>query len=182
MIVPERKFVQVQRQVILAHLVVTAHNSALEQAPEPFNRVRMRRADNVLALTVIDRLVDETMRAKMPVSGVFIGRHQRDFLRDSLFYKAFQRVESGLFDHLADDVSLAADGSDHHCLAGAVWPATVTALVPMLIRVFSADETFIRFYFTDQLVKRLVLHRGANARAHIPSGFVAAASDLPVNL
>ena len=41
MIVPERKFVQVQRQIVLAHLVVTAHNSALEQAPEAFNGVRV---------------------------------------------------------------------------------------------------------------------------------------------
>ncbi len=63
MIVSERKFVQVQRQIILAHLVVTAHNSALEQAPEAFNRVRMRRADNVLMLTVIDGFMDETVCA-----------------------------------------------------------------------------------------------------------------------
>src|SRR6266851_8550969 len=147
MIVSERKFVQVQRQIILAHLVVASHNSALEQAPEAFNRVRMRRADNVLALTVIDGLVDETMRAKMPVSGVFIGRDQRDFLRDGLFYKTVQRVESGFLDHLTDHVALAADGSDHHRLASAIWSATVTAFVPMLVRVFPADETFIRFYF-----------------------------------
>ena len=80
MIVPERKFVQIQRQIILAHLVVTAHNSALEQAPKAFNRVRMSRANNVLMMAVIDRFVDETVSAKMAVSEILISRHERDFL------------------------------------------------------------------------------------------------------
>jgi len=99
MIVSERKFVQVQRQVILAHLVVTSHNSALEQAPEAFDRVRMSRADNILILVVTDRLVDESMCPKMTVASVFIGRNERHFLRYGFFHEVLQGVESGLFDH-----------------------------------------------------------------------------------
>lgn len=117
MVVSEREFVQVQRQIILAHLVVTAHNSALEQAPKAFNRVRMSRADNVLILGVIDSPMDETVRAEMTVAGAFIGRHQRDFLRDGFSNETVKRIESSSLDHLADYVSLSADCADHHRLA-----------------------------------------------------------------
>ena len=126
MVVPERKFVQVQRQIVLAHLVVTAHNSALEQAPKAFNRVRMNRTDNVLILAVIDRLMDETVRAEMTVSGAFIGRHKRDFLRDGFSNETVKRIEPSFLDHLADHVSLPADCADHHRLADSVAALTST--------------------------------------------------------
>src|ERR1700735_519052 len=138
MIVSEREFVQVQRQIALAHLVVAAHNSALEQAPEAFNRVRMSRADNVLVLAVADGLMDESVRAKMTIASVFISRHQRDFLRDGFFEEVFQRIESGFFNHLTDYVSLAADASEYHRLvlhAGTL-PA---ALANMLVEFLAAD-------------------------------------------
>ncbi len=58
----------------------------------------------------------------MPVSEILIGRHERNFFRDGFFHEVFQRVESSLFDHLTDNISLAGDGSDHHRLAAEMRP------------------------------------------------------------
>src|SRR5271155_5267988 len=182
MIVSEREFVQVQRQIVRAHLVVTAHNSALEQAPEAFNRVRMSRADNVFVLPVIDGLMHKAVALEMAIAGIFIGRHQRDFLRDGFLNEILKRPEFRIFDHLADDITLAAYGSDHHRLTAVVWALSVAALPVVPIFVFATDPSFVRFDLTDQLLERLVLHRGADARAHIPRGFIAAAANLPMDL
>jgi hypothetical protein len=56
-VVPELKFIQVQRQVLLADVVVGADNSALEQAPERFQIVGMHFATHVLVRLVVNMLV-----------------------------------------------------------------------------------------------------------------------------
>ena len=173
MVVPESEFVQVQRQIALAHLVVAAHNSALEQAPEAFNRVRVRRADNVLIVAVVHGLMDESMRAKVTIASVFIGRHQRDFLRDGFLDEDFQRPESGFLNHLTDNVSLAADGSEYHRLVLHA-EALPAALANVLVEFLAADIRFVRLDFTHQFLERFVLHSSTDARAHVPSRFVRA--------
>ena len=46
-VVAERKFRQIQRQIRFADFVIAAHNSAPQQAPERFNRLRMDFAAHV---------------------------------------------------------------------------------------------------------------------------------------
>jgi hypothetical protein len=52
-VISELKFCDVQREVFAADLVIGADDAALNQRPEAFNRVRVDRADNVLAGGVI---------------------------------------------------------------------------------------------------------------------------------
>jgi hypothetical protein len=56
-VVAELKFRDVQRQILLADLVIGTDNAALEDAPEALNRVRVNRADDVFALRVFDDLM-----------------------------------------------------------------------------------------------------------------------------
>jgi hypothetical protein len=52
-VVPELKFRDVQRQIFAADLVIAAGNTALQDAPEVFNRVGVNRADNMIAAVPI---------------------------------------------------------------------------------------------------------------------------------
>src|SRR5262249_9143755 len=49
------KLVQVQRQVLLAHMVVAAYDTTLNQRPEGFDVIGMHFAAHVLAFAVVDR-------------------------------------------------------------------------------------------------------------------------------
>ena len=51
---PELKLIQIQRQIGLADIVIAAHDSALEQRPERFNRIGVSRTDYVFALAMTD--------------------------------------------------------------------------------------------------------------------------------
>src|SRR5216684_3230651 len=62
-VVAEHKFVQIERQILLAHLVIAAHDSALEQRPKAFNRVRVDDAVDVFARTVTDDAMWQGVRA-----------------------------------------------------------------------------------------------------------------------
>src|ERR1700722_13888570 len=53
-VVPELKFSDVERQILLADFVVAANDPALEDAPKAFNRVGVHSADNVFTLGVLD--------------------------------------------------------------------------------------------------------------------------------
>ena len=56
-IIPELKFRHVQRQIFGADFMETADHATLEDAPKPFNRIGMHRADYILLAVVINRLV-----------------------------------------------------------------------------------------------------------------------------
>ena len=48
-VVAERKFVEIERQVFGADLMVCANHATLEQSPERFNRVSVNVASDVFA-------------------------------------------------------------------------------------------------------------------------------------
>ena len=56
-VVTELELCEVQRQILLADIMVSAHDSALQERPERFNRIGMRGSDNVFTLSVADDLV-----------------------------------------------------------------------------------------------------------------------------
>jgi hypothetical protein len=58
----------------------------------------------------------------------------------------------------------------------------MTLFVPMSVLVFPANKHFGHFDDTHKLAEIGVMHRSAKPHAHIPCGFVRAASDLPLNL
>jgi hypothetical protein len=55
------KLRDVERQIFLADFVEAPDDAALEDAPETFNRVGVKRADNVVALAMIDALMRQTI-------------------------------------------------------------------------------------------------------------------------
>src|ERR1700733_15215716 len=58
-IIAELEFRDVQRQIFPADFVEAADDPAFEDRPEPLNRIRVDRADDVLSRTVIDNRVRE---------------------------------------------------------------------------------------------------------------------------
>src|SRR5262249_22022862 len=60
-IIPELKFCDVQRQIFVTDLVETAHDTALDQRPEAFDRVRMNCANDMLAGRMVNRLMREAI-------------------------------------------------------------------------------------------------------------------------
>jgi hypothetical protein len=61
-IVPELELRNVKMQVLLAHVVESADDPALEYPPEAFNRVGVHSADNVLALGMVNGDVQQEAR------------------------------------------------------------------------------------------------------------------------
>lgn len=176
---PERKFVQIQRQVLRANFVIVADDSPLEQRPERFNRLRVHATTHVFGLGVRDRIVRMRL-AQIPVVRGFIGRDQRDVFRDDAANEVRMGVESGFLDHLADHVTLARDCADNLDFA---LRGDVAAFALVFVSLQTADPSLIGFYnvphHSDELAIR---RRSADARAHIPRGFVRAGSDHSVDL
>ena len=54
---PERKLIQIQRQIFTAHVMIVADDSAFQQAPKVLNRVRVNGADNILMLGMVHGLM-----------------------------------------------------------------------------------------------------------------------------
>jgi len=180
---PERKLIQIQRQIFTAHVMIVADDSAFQQAPKVLNRVRVNGADNVLMQTVIDALMRHSVSAEIPITGVLIGRNQRYFVRHGGAHKILIRRESEFIDRLADYIPFASNRADHHRLVGqmAASARSIFALVGVLVLIFSADVSFVGL--DDAFQREYVAPHGRpDARAHIPRGFVRAASDHPMDL
>src|ERR1700674_1030984 len=60
-IVAERKLREVERQIVFAHLVIAAHDAALQETPEGFQIVGMDLAAHVLMRFVIDVLMRKSL-------------------------------------------------------------------------------------------------------------------------
>ena len=111
-VVPELKLRDVQRQILRTDLVEASDDPALEDAPEPFNRVRVDRADNVLLLGVRDGAVLELTFQK-PITVMFVCRDQRHLVRNHRMNELLQRVPVGALD---DDLEFCVRGG--RCLGG----------------------------------------------------------------
>jgi len=176
---PELKLIQVEWQISFADFVIAAHDAALEKRPERFNRIGVRRTYYVFALTVTDYAMI-VVAAEQAIARVFIGREQLDAgsIRD-LTNETIESGRIGVLDHLADHVSFPADRADDGNLAVRAGFAVALALV--LVRLFPADVRLVSLDLAQQL-REIVFHCSADARAHIPRGFVRAGSHHAMNL
>ena len=165
----ERKLVQVQRQVLLADVMVRSHHATLQERPEVFEVLSMNLAAHVLALHMVHSFMAETAM-QMFVANILIGRDQADSVADSLTYETFQRRSRGVFDHLADHVALARDRTDDTNLARtkAASPKML-ALASVLVLFLSTNESLVYFDDTHKLAEIGIGHSSAQAMAHIPS-------------
>src|SRR5688572_14432459 len=115
-----RKLVHVQRQILLTHMMKTADDSALKQRPKRINMSGMDVTAHVLALAMFHRFVVVSLFLQKPIAGVFIGRNQRNLIRDGFTDKAVQGGGIGIRDHLRHNHAFTGDSADYsHFTSGA---------------------------------------------------------------
>ena len=180
-VVPELKFSDVERQGFLADLVIAANDPALEDAPKAFNCVGMDSSDDVFASSVLYDLVRVNL-LDVPVAGPFVGHKQADLIGDGVHHELGENFRADRANNARDDAALAADCANNRDFARAKAAATTVPASAMLVVGLAADEGFVDFDHSAQLVEILFDQRGANAMAHIPSGLVRAETDVAMDL
>lgn len=167
-----RELVQVERQILLAHIVIRPDDAPLQEAPEVFDVIRVNAAAHVFALAMMDGFVRVEM-LQIRVANILVSRDQGDFVLDGLFHEKAQGVGIGFFDRLTDHVTLARNRADDGHLAriGRSTAAVFGADVLVAVLLLAAKEGFINLNFARQFGVIIAEHR-ANAVAHIKSGLV----------
>lgn len=180
-IVAELELGNIQREVLLADLVVCANDAAFNQAPEAFDGVGMDRTHDIVSGLMTHGFV-RVVFPQAAIGGMFVGVEQGNVSRNNLPHEILESFGAGVFDHASDYVALALDGTDHDALVRAFTTNTALFLIPMAVFVVPTDIGFIDFHDTHELAKFLVDQRGADAMAHAPSGAIAARTDHAVDL
>jgi hypothetical protein len=176
------KFVQVQRQIFFADVVVGADDSALDERPERFHRVRMNDAANILAFAMVHGVMWEFLPSrKVLIARMFIGRDQFNsiLVHDSI-NESMQRRHIGVLDHLADNVSFASYRADDRRFVASA--SDVALLVPMAIFILAADVGFVHFHDSHKQTEIRIVQSSAQTMAHIKSRLVGTGIDHPMNL
>jgi hypothetical protein len=179
-IIPELKFRDVQRHVFGADLVEAANDTALEDAPEAFNRIGVDRADNVLTRAVVDRLM--IVVGQPAIGRIVIGRKQADLVADRLVNEGLQVLFADELQNASDHVALALHRADDGRLGAGGVLAALAALADVFVFVFAPDPRFVHLNDAAKLVHVIFDKSNADAMAHIPSGFVRAEAHRPHDL
>ncbi len=182
-VIPELKLGNVEREILAADFVECADHAALNQRPETFDCLSMNRANNVLA----DRMVNArvwVITVKRIVASPLIGAKQTDFRGNALAHKFREGRGPHVVDDAGDHVALTAHGSCDDGLArtDSTGSTATTALVPMPVLGFAADESLVHLHDAHELAEGAILQTGADAVTHIPSGAVRAEAEHPVDL
>jgi hypothetical protein len=166
-VVAELKFSQVEWQIFLAYVVISADDSAFKQRPERINILSVDLATHVLASYVADCLMRMGGRQK-PIAAVFIGGNERHPFRHRSTDETVQRSRISIFDRLTNDVPLARDRANDGNLASRT--AAFEPVFEMAIFTLAADVGFVHFHDSHQLRELRIAHRSAQPVAHVPSG------------
>ena len=178
-VVAELKLSQIQRQILLAELMVIPNHATLQQCPKAFDVVGMDFAAHVLMRLVVNSIVRESLREFL-IARAFVRRDQIDFLRNHLADESAHGLHRSIFDDLTDHATLARDRAYDGGLVERA--ATALLLIPVPVFVLAADVSLIDFDDTHQLLKLRVFHRSAQPHAHVPSRSVRSRSDHPMDL
>jgi hypothetical protein len=169
----ERIFIKVHLQVLGADVAVDAPNAVLRQAPEAFQRVRVRVAIDVYLRGMMDALVFVSHPLQLLVSGSFVCEHSRRGQHMSFNQREDGRL-SGVGYHLCDDSPLAfyrtPNSSFAYCAA-----TRPEFLIRVLVAFLSAVEAFVCLYFARQRLIITFQHL-ADQMEHSPSGLVGNAN------
>ena len=182
-VVTELEFIDVQRQIGSADLVEIADDAALDERPETFDVLSMNRTDDIVAFGVVDDFMRIAWR-QTAITKPLIGYQQGHFLGYGLAYKALQGSAIDALNYASGNFALAADRANDWSFAGpdTTCSATLEPLALVAVLGEAAHESFIDLYLAEQLAFGAVLHCDADAMAHIPSRFVGAGPDHPVDL
>lgn len=180
-IIPELKFGDVKRQVLLADLVIAADDAALEDAPEALNRVGMDSPDDVFASGVLNDLVRAQL-LDVPIAGPFAGHEQAHLVGDGVHHEFSENVCTDCADNARHDVALAADRADYGYFVRTKAATTTIPAPAVLVVGLAADEGFINLNDATKLAEILFDKRRTDAMAHIPSGLIRAEADVTMDL
>ena len=170
-IIAELEFRDVQRHILATDFVERTNDAAFDKS---FNRLCVNCADDILLFRVIDNSV-WILVAKMFVTDPFVSAKKADLARYGFMYKRLKSGGADIFDYAGNDITLALHSADDRDFAGtnAASPATVPALVLMLILCESANKSFVDFYNATKLVNIFNQCR-PDLMAHRPSCFIGA--------
>jgi len=90
MVVAELKLRQIEREVLLAHMMISADDSTFQERPEGIEICGVNLPANVLAFVVIDRFVPKAFAAKSAVACILIGSYKLDPVADSFADESFK--------------------------------------------------------------------------------------------
>jgi hypothetical protein len=177
-VIPELEFSDVQREVLFADLVKTAHDAALNQRPEALDGLRVDRADNVLLAAVIHATV-RIFGIESVVAGPCVCAEQTNLRRDAFADELRKSCGADVINHARNHVALAAQGADHRRLAGAdaASAAALPALVLVLVLGEAADECFVNLDNAHELLEILINQPGSDAVAHVVSRLIGAETE-----
>ena len=181
-VVAELEFADVQREIGFADLVEVADDTALDERPEAFDCLCVDRSHNVLFVCMPDDFM-RIFTIQTAIAYPFVGDEQRHLVGNDLANEAFEGGGVDTFDDAGNDLSLSADRADNRLLAGTKAAATrAAALADVTVLRLTANERFVNLNFAEQLPFDAVLHRDADAMAHIPRRLVGTGANHPVYL
>jgi hypothetical protein len=181
-VIPELKLGDVERHVFFANFVERADYTTFQDRPKTLNRVCVNGADNVLTLPMTDRGV-RILTAKVAIAASVIGAKQADFVRHGLMHKTFERWNIDVINDAGDHVALTLDRTDDDSLArtNTTTPAIGVAVFPMFVVPLAADESFVNFDHTAELLN-ILDQCSADFVTHEPRGFVGAKAHIAFDL
>src|SRR6188474_2062741 len=108
----ERELGNVERQIGPRDLMVRTHDPALQERPERIEVVGVDRSTDVLARTVIDRLMaipTAELAPELPVAVVLVRGEKGNVLRHGFTNESLQGLSRCRLDDLGDDLALTGD-------------------------------------------------------------------------
>jgi hypothetical protein len=182
---PKLKFIQVERQIFGADVVVRSDDSALEQSPKRLNRIGVNLAANVLAARVRDRFVADAP-TDVVVILIVVSRDQFNMIADDFADESGQRDRLGVSDESANHVALALNRPDDTdlevALAGARQALLTAFFIKVPVAILAADVGLVNFNDSHQFAEIGVGHASPQPMAHIEGRPVGASTEHPVNL
>src|SRR5579871_4442352 len=178
-VVSPLKLSDVQREIFARDFMECAHNSALKDAPEAFNRVGVNSTDNVIFCMVSYGMVGIVWR-EVSIGGMLVGGEKRAFVRNYFTHEAFKCFCFRVFDHARDNAALTLRSANDDKLLRNTCAGSF--LVPMPVAVRSADVSFVYFDIADQLAEFRVGHSGTNSVRHVERRFIGTETHRSVNL
>jgi hypothetical protein len=183
---PECELVQVERKVRLGDVVEASHNASFQERPEAIDTRRVNFTPDVFAARMANGLVPE-IAINRGVPPKLVRGDERNGRRNRLVNEIGKGLRIGSLDDLGDDVSFSGDRPNNRHLPGSSCPALsplCPASDPSAVAVLRlpADVGFVNLNHPGQLLEFVVLHRAADAVAHIPSRPIGTAADGAVDL
>ena len=165
-VVPPLQLFQIAVQVLHAHLVESADDGPLEEAPHALDAVGVHVPDHPLFLGVLYGLVPGVLVRDAQVEPQLVGVDGLGFVLDGAPDEVMQGSAPDVRDALNADVTRALDSTGHPGLSG---PVSGSYSLPA-----AAYQGFIDFHdaYQGRPFKGIITHRLADAVTKIPGGLI----------